>query len=236
MSATTEADQDAPGCPGSLRNKRLAAENGVDGSCGVLRRANPDRRPVPEATTAGKELAGMNGQTDDRSHAPQDRHLELERILGQRRCEILNEVHERMRDVRTERPTANVHGVLDAVEGSEADIQEDIELAVIQMKAETLRRINEALARLKEGSYGHCLECGSEISERRLRALPFAVRCKECEEAREMMLQREHVLAQRRDAASLFWSSGPDLGAPARDGGLRPLLRGGVRAVRPPAG
>jgi DnaK suppressor protein len=178
----------------------------------------------------------MNGQPDDRSHAPQDRHLELKRILEQRRREILSEVHERMRDVRTERPTANMHGTPDAVEGSEADIQEDIELAVIQMKAEILRRIDEALARLQEGSYGHCLECGSEIAERRLRALPFAVRCKECEEAREVMLQRMQLLAQRRGAASLFWSSGTDLGAPPRDRRLRPLLRSGVRAGRPHAG
>ena len=53
------------------------------------------------------------------------------------------------------------------------------------MKAETLSKINEALARLEEGAYGYCFECGQEISQQRLRALPFAVRCKDCEEARE---------------------------------------------------
>jgi DnaK suppressor protein len=110
-----------------------------------------------------------------------------------------------MRDVRSEGPTSNVQGVLDAVESSEADIQEDIEFALIQMKAETLQKINEALGRLEEGAYGYCFECGEEISERRLRALPFAVRCKDCEEAREVALQRERVLAQRRGAASLMF-------------------------------
>ena len=54
------------------------------------------------------------------------------------------------------------------------------------MKAETLNKINEALARLEDGRYGLCFECGDEIAEARLRALPFAVRCKDCEEAREM--------------------------------------------------
>lgn len=136
---------------------------------------------------------------------PQDRYLELKRILEERRREILSEVHEKMRDVRTEGPTANVQGVLDSVESSEADIQEDIELALIQMKAETLQKIDEALGRLEEGTYGYCFECGAEISERRLRALPFAVRCKDCEEARELAQQRERVLAQRRGAASLFF-------------------------------
>jgi len=57
----------------------------------------------------------------------------------------------------------------------------DIEFAPIQMKAETLDQINQALSRLDEGAYGYCLECGEEIPERRLRALPFAIRCKDCE-------------------------------------------------------
>ena len=62
----------------------------------------------------------------------------------------------------------------------------DIEFALIQMKAETLDQINQALSRLDEGAYGYCLECGEEIPERRLRALPFAIRCKDCEEALEV--------------------------------------------------
>src|SRR5918998_330058 len=79
------------------------------------------------------------------------------------------------------------------------------ELALIQMKAETLTRVNEALERLNAGSYGRCNECGDEISPQRLRALPFAVRCKDCEEAREIAAQRERTLAQRRGSSSLFY-------------------------------
>jgi DnaK suppressor protein len=94
---------------------------------------------------------------------------------------------------------------MDQGETSEVDIQEDIELALIQMKAETLNKINEALARLEAGSYGLCFECGEEISQARLRALPFAVRCKDCEEAREIAAQRERSLAQRRGSSSLFY-------------------------------
>ena len=92
--------------------------------------------------------------------------------------------------------------MLDAAESSEADIQDDIEFALIQMKAETLNKINEALSRLDEGSYGRCFECGDEIAQPRMRALPFAVRCKDCEEAREMAQLRERTLA-RRGSSSL---------------------------------
>jgi DnaK suppressor protein len=132
-----------------------------------------------------------------------DRYSELKRILEERRREIMSEVHEKIRDVRAEGANNPTTGVLDAAETSEADIQDDIEFALIQMKAETLNKIEEALRRLEEGTFGYCFECGDEISERRLRALPFALRCKDCEEAREMAQQRERM-AQRRGSSALF--------------------------------
>ena len=146
----------------------------------------------------------MSGHKAPREQMNRGRYEELKRILEDRRREIVNQVQERMRDVRSEGAGATVQGVLDAAESSEADIQDEIEFALIQMKAETLNKIDEALRRLEEGSFGYCFECGEEISERRLRALPFAVRCKDCEEAREVAQQRERVMAQRRGAASLF--------------------------------
>ena len=120
-----------------------------------------------------------------------ERYAELKGILEGRRREILSEVQEKMRDVRAEGAFGEGQGVLDAAEASEADIQDDIEFALIQMKSETLHKINEALSRHEEGTFGFCFECGDEISERRLRALPFAVRCKDCEEAREVAELRE---------------------------------------------
>ena len=130
------------------------------------------------------------------------RYDELKRILEERRREILSEVHEKIKDVRAEGPSGMMRP--DAGETAEADIQDDIEFALIQMKAETLQKIDQALSRLEDGDFGYCFECGEEISQQRLRALPFAVRCKDCEEARELAVQRERLLSQRRGAASLF--------------------------------
>jgi len=133
-----------------------------------------------------------------------ERYVELKQILEERRREILAEVQEKMRDVRDGGASFEGKGVLDAAETSEADIQDDIEFALIQMKTETLHKIEEALIRLEEGTYGNCFECGDEISERRLRALPFAVRCKDCEEAREVAAQRERFMTQRRSSGFLL--------------------------------
>ena len=145
-------------------------------------------------TTTGRRAAPMN----------QERYSDLKRMLEDRRREILSEVQGKMRDQRDDSTWGRLNEVLDAGESSEVDIQEDIEFALIQMKAETLTKINEALHRLDEGTYGYCSDCGGEVSEQRLRALPFAVRCKECEEAREVAVEREKVAAQRRNGPSFF--------------------------------
>ena len=95
--------------------------------------------------------------------------------------------------------------MLDQGESCEVDIQEEIGFALIEMKAETLNKIDAALRRLAEGTYGACFECGDEIAKARLGALPFAVRCKDCEEARETAEQRERSMAQGRGASVPFY-------------------------------
>jgi len=133
------------------------------------------------------------------------RYAELKQMLDERRRELQAEVQGKMRGVREEGTWGGkMNEVLDAVESSEADIQEDLEFALIQMKSETLNKINDALHRLDQGDYGYCYECGEEIGEKRLRALPFAVRCKDCEEQREIAEQRERQQNARRGTASLF--------------------------------
>ena len=46
---------------------------------------------------------------------------------------------------------------------------------------EELGRINLALARIKAGNYGTCVACGEDIGSERLRSLPWALRCMDCE-------------------------------------------------------
>jgi DnaK suppressor protein len=96
----------------------------------------------------------------------------------------MSEVQGRMRDVRAEGAGSTVQGVLDAAESSEMDIQDEIEFALIQMKRKRSTRSTKRSGASEEATYGYCFECGEEISERRLRALPSRVRCKDCEEAR----------------------------------------------------
>ena len=47
--------------------------------------------------------------------------------------------------------------------------------------------IDEALTRLSEGTYGICAECGIEVSEKRLEAVPFAKLCVQCQSRQELL-------------------------------------------------
>jgi DnaK suppressor protein len=120
---------------------------------------------------------------------------ELRTVLESRRAELAQEVQGSIRGVRSD-GTGDRDG-LDAAESSEADSQDDLGFALIQLKAETLKNIDIALRRIEQGDYGDCFECGNEIAEARLRALPFAVRCRNCEALREASDRRERSMAYR---------------------------------------
>jgi DnaK suppressor protein len=125
-----------------------------------------------------------------------DRYEELKQILEARRDVLAHEVNGRLRDVRAEHE-ARPHGGADFGEVADTDMQDDIEFALLEMKAETLNKVREALVRLDRGRYGYCHECGDEIAEARLRALPFAVRCTPCESMRERDFLRAQADARR---------------------------------------
>ena len=128
------------------------------------------------------------------------RTTDLREMLIGRQRDLQNDVQNRIRGGRAASPSE----VLDEIEASDVHLQGDLEFALLQMRVETLARIGQALVRLDAGEYGSCAECNREISARRLRALPFAVRCQPCEEQREIEQRRARHLAMRRGNFSLF--------------------------------
>ena len=109
------------------------------------------------------------------------RTAELRNTLSELKARLQRDLHDRMRDGRTDRSNE----VVDQAEGSDTDVNVALELALIEMRATTLIGIDDAIARLDAGRYGLCFECSGPIAVRRLRALPFAVRCHSCEQERE---------------------------------------------------
>ena len=60
------------------------------------------------------------------------------------------------------------------------NFEESLSLDLLENQDRILDEVNDALARIDEGTFGRCENCGQEISIRRLNALPYARHCVAC--------------------------------------------------------
>ena len=65
-------------------------------------------------------------------------------------------------------------GVKDSVDLSLIDVTKEIAFRLTERESQIVADIDQALLRIREGSYGKCARCGKPIDERRLEAVPTA--------------------------------------------------------------
>ena len=117
-----------------------------------------------------------------------DRYLRLKQILEDRRQRLQRSLSARLDEIRAHGDGKVVEG-LDAADASAADLDQAFGVALVEMASEALCRVDQALSRLEQGEYGVCTDCDTPIAGKRLQALPFALRCRACEELRESSAQ-----------------------------------------------
>jgi len=115
----------------------------------------------------------------------------LRKLLIQKREDIVKEAKTEIKKYVSGEKRQLVETVLDDGDLSVIDLSEDISLKQLSTHRETLLKIDTALAKLKEGTYGTCEECDDEISVERLRILPFAIYCRDCQEKKELIEKME---------------------------------------------
>ena len=107
--------------------------------------------------------------------------------LERKRSTVSRALQTNMRSTRERGVLARVEAAKDPW-GSASSAHDD-ELAAITMDrlAQDLKRIDQALVELDAGRYGVCTDCESPIAPKRLKALPFASRCVECQAQSERL-------------------------------------------------
>lgn len=105
-------------------------------------------------------------------------------LLDRRERELRDEIRAADAD-EPERPAAYEPEVGDMVDAGDANFRIGIEHAERQRDQEELQAIEEARARIADGRYGRCIDCGRAIPMERLKAQPTAMRCVACQEAYE---------------------------------------------------
>ena len=88
--------------------------------------------------------------------------------------EQLRQHTEHIRDDQAAALDFSDDGVKDSSDLSVMDVNKELSLRLGERESQAVADIDQALLRIKEGSYGVCARCGQPINERRLEALPTA--------------------------------------------------------------
>jgi len=111
--------------------------------------------------------------------------LTMKSRLRERAAQLRGEIQRTLERSSDETHVRIAEQARDTEDDSFSNLIVDLNLAEIDRDADELRRIDTALARLSEGSYGRCEDCGQHIPEARLEAEPTALRCIRCQEKYE---------------------------------------------------
>jgi len=88
----------------------------------------------------------------------------------------------------------------DEVDQATVDTDQAMRMRLCNRETLYIKKLDEALRRIEEGTFGECDECGEDIEMRRLEARPTATLCVSCKEEQE---RKEHVTATGRLHKSL---------------------------------
>ena len=106
-------------------------------------------------------------------------------LLKDRLSALLEEAGAELRDL-----TDDKEAMADDIDFAAMESTREFTLRLRDRERILIRKIQDALRRLDEGEYGICVNCGEEISEKRLMARPVATWCIDCKTEAERLERR----------------------------------------------
>lgn len=170
--------------------KKTAKTSGKKPAAKKVSKKAPARKPAskkPVKKSRGDVMSGpMQGirpykKTRGEDYMSSEQLEHFREILSSWKNELMNEVDRtllHMQDEAANFPDPNDRATQESEFG--------LELRTRDRERKLLRKINSAIARIDEGTYGYCEETGEEIGLKRLEARPVATLCLEAQERREM--------------------------------------------------
>ena len=96
--------------------------------------------------------------------------LEFKTLLKKRFCDVREEIREELLRSDDQHFIDLAGQVHDLEEESVADLLVDLDLAIVDMHIDEIRKIDASLLRIAQGDYGVCTDCSAEIGIDRLKA------------------------------------------------------------------
>jgi DnaK suppressor protein len=107
----------------------------------------------------------------------EERLEKVRKMLIEQKQEILQKIRGRKTQLESQGG--------DFIDVATGSLEHELNYIFEEREREKLQNIDEALARIKEGTYGECDECGDDIELERLLALPFTHLCLDCKSKQE---------------------------------------------------
>lgn len=96
--------------------------------------------------------------------------------------EILLARQAELSDVLRNREAITIEKSPDALDEVQHAAERELAIRNLDRESNLLRMVRAALRRIDDGSYGTCMHCEEEISQKRLNAVPWAPYCIQCQE------------------------------------------------------
>lgn len=95
----------------------------------------------------------------------------------------------------------NSAALADVNDQATLESERSFELRIKDRERKLIGKVQDALRKMADGSYGICESCGEPISVKRLQARPVTTYCINCKAEQEAEEKREEVLAQSSERA-----------------------------------
>jgi DnaK suppressor protein len=121
-----------------------------------------------------------------------DQLAKSKETLLEKRNQLARQVESLAQDVAdSTEATENSKSPISSAENASDTYEQDFAFMSMESEEDLLRKVDRALVRVREGSYGTCEECEKDINPERLEALPWATMCIKCQELEERGLRRK---------------------------------------------
>lgn len=128
-----------------------------------------------------------------------------EQLTGMK-ARLLSEIDS---ELRAEREGNKDEG-MDTYDLASEERDREINFILSDRERVKIKQIDDALARLDDGSYGVCDSCGLEIAEERLQAMPFTRLCRDCQQDQEREAKAQHRYDDERNTYRKLGSTDVD--------------------------
>lgn len=169
----------SPKKPAKRAASTSSGKTGSRGGKAGGRRASATGKKTGRSAMAGSSKKAKKSK--GLKAGPGSRAEELRTMLETKRAELLEEIRRARQDsVETDRTSFPEVGDLVS-----ASVEKERAFEYGELGVNALREIDNALEKLKEGTFGICELCGKPIGLRRLKVMPSARLCIECKSKEE---------------------------------------------------